>query len=42
MATQRDVRRIARALPDSVEADDRFAFSVMNKGKAKGFAWVWL
>ena len=42
MATQRDVRRIALALPDAVEADDRFAFSVMNKGKAKGFAWVWL
>ena len=42
MATQRDVRRIALALPEAVEADDRFAFSVMNKGKAKGFAWVWL
>jgi hypothetical protein len=42
MATQDDVRRAALALPDTVEANDRFAFSVMNKGKAKGIAWVWL
>lgn len=41
MATQEDVRRAALALPDTVEADDGFAFSVMNKGKAKGIAWVW-
>jgi len=41
VATQDDVRRVALALPDTVEADERFAFSVMNKGKAKGFAWVW-
>jgi hypothetical protein len=42
VATQDDVRRIALALPDTVEADDRFAFSVRNKGKEKGFVWVWL
>ena len=42
MATQSDVRRIASALPDTVEGDDHFAFSVMNKGKAKGFAWIWM
>ena len=42
MADQDDVRRIARTLPETVEADDRFAFSVLNKGKAKGYAWVWL
>jgi hypothetical protein len=41
MSTQDDVRRAALALPDTVEADDRFAFSVMNQGKAKGIAWVW-
>jgi len=41
VATQDDVRRAALALSDTVEADDRFAFSLMNKGKAKGFAWVW-
>jgi hypothetical protein len=42
MVTQADVRRIALALPDTVEADDRFAFSVMHRGKAKGIVWVWL
>lgn len=42
MATQSDVRRIATALPDVEEARDRFAFSVLVNGKAKGFAWVWM
>ncbi len=42
MATQADVRRIALALPQTEEAVDRFAFSVRNKGKLKGFVWVWL
>jgi hypothetical protein len=42
MATQDDVRRLAMALPETVEAEDRFAFSVRNKGKEKGIAWVWL
>jgi len=42
VATRADVRRIALALPDTVEGDDRFAFSVLNKGKAKGFVWVWM
>jgi hypothetical protein len=42
MATQADVRRIAMSLPGAEEGTDRFAFSVMNKGKSKGFAWVWL
>lgn len=41
MADQKDVRRFAMALPDTVENHDRFAFSVLNKGKAKGFAWSW-
>ena len=42
MANQEDVRRIALSLPGAVEGTDRFAFSVLNKGKLKGFAWVWL
>jgi len=42
MADQSDVRRIALALPDTVEADDHFAFSVLAKGKPRGIAWVWL
>lgn len=42
MATQEDVRRIALSLPETVESEDRFAFSVRNKGKDKNIAWVWL
>ena len=42
MATQADARRIALALPGASEGSDRFAFSVENKGKQKGFVWVWL
>jgi hypothetical protein len=42
MATQADIRRIALSLPAAEEASDRFAFSVPNKGKLKGFVWVWM
>ena len=42
MADQDDVRRIALSLPGVSEGKDHFAFSVENKGKQKGFAWVWL
>lgn len=42
MATQSDVRRIAMSLPGAEEEPGRFAFSVRNRGKLKGFAWVWL
>ena len=42
MATQADVRRIALSLPGVVQAAEGFAFSVRVKGKAKGFAWVWM
>jgi hypothetical protein len=42
MATRADVRRIALSLPTAVEAKGHFAFSVPNKGKLKGFAWVWM
>ena len=41
MADQNDVRRIALALPDTSEAEDHFAFSVLKKGKQKGFVWAW-
>ena len=41
MANQNDVRRIALALPGTRESSERFAFSVENKGKDKGFAWAW-
>ena len=36
-----DLRRIARTLPESIEADGGFSFGVTNKGKVKGYAWVW-
>jgi hypothetical protein len=42
MATQADVRRIALKLPAVEEAVTGFAFSVPNKGKLKGFVWVWM
>ena len=42
MATQADVRRIALSLPGTEEAENHFAFSVRNKGKVKGFVWVWM
>jgi len=42
MATQADVRRIALSLPATEESPDRFAFAVRNKGKVKGFVWVWM
>lgn len=41
MADQDDVRRIALALPEAVEGDGQFSFSVSNKGKARGFVWAW-
>jgi len=42
MARQADVRRVALSLPETVEAPSHFAFSVRNKGKLKGFVWVWM
>jgi hypothetical protein len=41
VADQDDVRRIALSLPQTVEAEDRFAFSVVHNGKQKGILWVW-
>ncbi len=41
VADQEDVRRIALALPGTSEAEDGFGFSVLNKGKPKGFVWAW-
>ncbi len=42
MATQADVRRIALSFLGAKEAHGHFAFEVLNKGKMKGFVWVWM
>ena len=42
MADQADVRRIALSLPETREEEGRFAFSVLNKGKNKAIAWIWM
>ena len=42
MATRSDVRRIALSLPGVREDEARFAFSVRNGTKDKGFAWAWM
>ncbi len=42
MADQADVRAIALSLPETVEDDSRFAFSVRNNGRQKGFVWIWM
>jgi hypothetical protein len=41
VSTQQDARRIALSLPETVEAEDSFAFSVRNGSKYKRFAWAW-
>ena len=41
MATEADVRRIALSLPDTAEATDDFAFTVLVNGEPKRFAWCW-
>ena len=41
MATQDDVRRIALALPETIESEDHFGFYVLAQGKRKQFAWAW-
>ena len=41
MATQADVRRVALSLPGAEQDPNYFLFYVLNKGKARNFAWVW-
>jgi hypothetical protein len=42
VADQGDVRRIALSLPETSEGEGQFGFAVSNKGKLKGFVWVWM
>ncbi len=41
MATRADLRRIALALPGTVESPDGLGYAVLNRGKPKGFVWTW-
>jgi hypothetical protein len=42
MADLNDVQRIVLSLPETSLDADRIAFSVNNKGKRKGIAWIWM
>lgn len=45
MATTEDVRRIARALPNTTESppdSPQFAVSVRSGSRDRGFAWTWM
>ena len=42
MATLNDFFRVAGSLPSTVLDKSRPVASVMNRGKAKNIAWVWL
>lgn len=42
MATQDDIRQICSKLPGATEGEERFGFSVLVKGKWKGFCWSWM
>jgi len=42
MADLTDLHRIALSFPETTQEEGRIAFAVLNKGKPKGFAWVWL
>lgn len=42
MADLNDLHRIALSFPETSSEEGRIAYSVRNKGKQKGLAWVWL
>lgn len=42
MAELQDLQKIALSFPETTQEEGRIAFAVLNKGKPKGFAWVWL
>ena len=42
MADLNDLQRIACSLPGVEQEEGRIAYAVLNKGKRKGFAWVWM
>jgi hypothetical protein len=42
MVSQTEVRQIVQSLPETFEEENYFSFFVLNKGKKKSIAWVWL
>jgi hypothetical protein len=42
VVSQEQVRELTRSLPETGEETGRFTFFVVNKGKRKSIAWVWL
>ncbi|MEZ4860409.1 MAG: hypothetical protein R3C14_03850 [Caldilineaceae bacterium] len=42
MADLNDLQRIALSLPQVTQEEEHIAFAVLNKGKPKGIAWVWM
>jgi hypothetical protein len=42
MADLNDLHRMALSLPETSQEEGRIAYAVLNKGKRKGFAWVWM
>lgn len=42
MADLNDLQRIALSFPETTQEEGRIAYAVLNKGKPKGLAWVWM
>jgi len=42
MADLNDLHKIALSLPETTHEEGKIAYGVLNKGKSKGIAWVWL
>lgn len=42
MADLNDLHKIALSLPETTQEAGKIAYGVLNKGKPKGIAWVWL
>lgn len=42
MADLHDLHRVALSFPETTHEEGRIAYAVLNKGKPKGFAWVWM
>lgn len=42
MAELQDLQKIALSLPETIQEEGHIAFAVLNKGKPKSIAWVWL